>query len=1214
VLNRTVPFCLLLLAASAASALAAPPQFTGDFINADLADVLARAQEVTGVVIRCPKELADKAAPVNVGGRDILLDRFLYKVLRPNGLEAVWRSEKSIEVVRQATLTGMTKTFGRAVCTLSRLEARLEKAVQQGDEAQVPAWTVEDDRALAVAIADALSGVRFVSDNRPPGPATGFSTQHLMELLSSWDREVRIGSTMPVLLEAYRRDKDFDAYVVHELGDALVAMAKDPDPQVRAAGVFLTCCGQLRVQAMPPHIAYAALRDPSREVRLALALGPVVNREVIGRVTGFDSLMKDEDAMVRVAATLGWLQHQRRAGDLPASADAVRRILGDANPVARAAGLFLAGWTGSAEERGGLLQLVAERDDPWLELAAKAVMPLAEGGALDTTGAAALLESAKPSHQLLGATTVIVGRILNRAPRNDDADHAGLDRLDALAQSDRFWPRVAAITMSRALAGGNAEARLAAALRSGEETDRLAALLACAAPSGRAIQPVLLEDLRCSLARPLYAEKALAAEGLCRAQTVEDSLSLLRTEVAKDPHGATAKAVLSAVSRMHVAPAELGANDPQADDDAAMKALEVVLATKDPDLELLFVQARPWFKFTPAGGGNATPFLRRILAAGQPHTVHAVVTGRLLAREPLPAEVLDEVRRRLATDFGGNDPKVRRFACDSVSAVLARRAWFSPKDAATVAAYTGLAAAMMRSCFQGGEEEVGGAFALLDGLLARPVKWKELPAEIPECAVSGLSYSAHKVHGREAAELLAALYWTAQPAQMGWNEHISAKNMPALWQAMEQARIRIMEAGTPEEQVMALCGLARGWVKGGDGKHPCEELQRRFVAGTVPPSLQIQAALAIEGGDFPAVLPEFTRFALPHAFDLTRDYGFRFAFGRILESAVRRYRVDGVAQPPWVEEFTQTAWTSAHDPAREESEREEALWLFMATSGTRSKQAILDAIRDPKGGADFRGLAAKTLPRTDPATILYQEFLPQYDTLPPALRRGLLHVARECTEAPGMEAFAVRCLTDDAIPSMERAMALGNIQFTDTPALRAALDELGNDDDPQLRQAADGVLQRFDGIPRSDAPPPKRPSAADFQRELATLANVTWNKQDTIQKNLTWFGGENGLALADSQNRQVQRFHELLGENGLVPSAIAFGPDKVWLGTNKGLFAYDRAGRFWARFAVGGKMVDAAVKELALSAEGVLTVTIEEAGQAGRRYDYDTAKGKWGGQ
>jgi hypothetical protein len=41
---------------------------------------------------------------------------------------------------------------------------------------------------------------------------------------------------------------------------------------------------------------------------------------------------------------------------------------------------------------------------------------------------------------------------------------------------------------------------------------------------------------------------------------------------------------------------------------------------------------------------------------------------------------------------------------------------------------------------------------------------------------------------------------------------------------------------------------------------------------------------------------------------------------------------------------------------------------------------------------------------------------------------------------------------------------------------------------------------------------------------------------------------------------------------------------------------------------VGGKLTDVAVKDLSLSAEGVLTVT---AGDAARKYEYDTAKGKW---
>ena len=90
------------------------------------------------------------------------------------------------------------------------------------------------------------------------------------------------------------------------------------------------------------------------------------------------------------------------------------------------------------------------------------------------------------------------------------------------------------------------------------------------------------------------------------------------------------------------------------------------------------------------------------------------------------------------------------------------------------------------------------------------------------------------------------------------------------------------------------------------------------------------------------------------------------------------------------------------------------------------------------------------------------------------------------------------------------------------------------------------------------------------------------------------------------------RICHAVGEKcGLTSRGIAFGKDKVWLGTNKGLFAWDRKDMFWTRFAIGGNMIDAPVKELALGEGHKLTVAVEEAGKAQKKFEYDVDAQKW---
>jgi hypothetical protein len=147
-----------------------------------------------------------------------------------------------------------------------------------------------------------------------------------------------------------------------------------------------------------------------------------------------------------------------------------------------------------------------------------------------------------------------------------------------------------------------------------------------------------------------------------------------------------------------------------------------------------------------------------------------------------------------------------------------------------------------------------------------------------------------------------------------------------------------------------------------------------------------------------------------------------------------------------------------------------------------------------------------------------------------------------------------------------------------------------------------------------DAPPPTPPphirSEQDLQNDIAAFGDVTWQKADPIET-LTWYALERGIAIADTEKKEVRRITELLGERDFVPSSIAFGKDKVWLGTNKGLFAWDRKDMFWTRFAVGGKFTDLPVKGVSLSDDGkTLSLSVEQKGQT-TAFEYGIDSHQW---
>jgi hypothetical protein len=153
--------------------------------------------------------------------------------------------------------------------------------------------------------------------------------------------------------------------------------------------------------------------------------------------------------------------------------------------------------------------------------------------------------------------------------------------------------------------------------------------------------------------------------------------------------------------------------------------------------------------------------------------------------------------------------------------------------------------------------------------------------------------------------------------------------------------------------------------------------------------------------------------------------------------------------------------------------------------------------------------------------------------------------------------------------------------------------------------------------PQRATEPPIRPrTEEDFQADLRALKDVVSKVEDPVEKGVTWYTLKTGFAVAYADRKVVKRIAELLGEADFVVSGIALGKDKVWLGTNKGLFVWNRRDMFWTRFAIDGKFIDLPVKELSLDEAGKLLITIEQArsdGQAAksRRFEYDCATAKW---
>ena len=135
------------------------------------------------------------------------------------------------------------------------------------------------------------------------------------------------------------------------------------------------------------------------------------------------------------------------------------------------------------------------------------------------------------------------------------------------------------------------------------------------------------------------------------------------------------------------------------------------------------------------------------------------------------------------------------------------------------------------------------------------------------------------------------------------------------------------------------------------------------------------------------------------------------------------------------------------------------------------------------------------------------------------------------------------------------------------------------------------------------------PDPAKFARDVATLKDAVWKKADSVEQHLTWHGVSNGVVLVDTNARVVRRFQGIVGIPKLTPTAVAFGPRRVWLGTDKGLLAWHREGGFWSRFAVGGLYPDLPIELLALKGDA-LDVTLR-AGARKRIFRFSLTTETW---
>ena len=145
---------------------------------------------------------------------------------------------------------------------------------------------------------------------------------------------------------------------------------------------------------------------------------------------------------------------------------------------------------------------------------------------------------------------------------------------------------------------------------------------------------------------------------------------------------------------------------------------------------------------------------------------------------------------------------------------------------------------------------------------------------------------------------------------------------------------------------------------------------------------------------------------------------------------------------------------------------------------------------------------------------------------------------------------------------------------------------------------------------RRRAPDPKeeaRRKEQEYAAALVALKRSQWRRRDPFDKSLTWHGEE--LTLVDAKGRRVRRFPGLFGHRRLRAFRVAFAAARVYVATDRGVFVWDRKGRFWNPVPIEGNE-EVRVRDFeALKDRWRMTVQ-SEGGKRSRR-EFHPETGKW---
>ena len=210
-----------------------------------------------------------------------------------------------------------------------------------------------------------------------------------------------------------------------------------------------------------------------------------------------------------------------------------------------------------------------------------------------------------------------------------------------------------------------------------------------------------------------------------------------------------------------------------------------------------------------------------------------------------------------------------------------------------------------------------------------------------------------------------------------------------------------------------------------------------------------------------------------------------------------------------------------------------------------------------------------------------------------AYRRQVLRYLHQMLPAQG---------ADDAAKHLEADLAAMGIGPEDIPRRRWRLEELARlytetaqyrnalrvhtemkALDPRLAKTADRqIAQLKDHVARMESG-----TAALLDSEGAL-----WRAPDSYDRTHVWVAFKNRLIVVDQAEGRHHLYKAFFGYDEWTPYAVLFRPDFVWLGTDRGLFTYDRAKLSWQRRPIDAQHMEVPVIALEDGPNGAIVLTV----------------------